>query len=209
VPLLPTQLPLAAVERGDWTFTAWVITLAYFAGAALCFWAAKREKARSLGRARRWMAPTFWYSLFGLLIALGINKQFDFQSDLTGIGRQLARSAGQYENRRIFQAIFVALFALAAVAAVVGAAWYMRDLFKRYRLAFIGIIYICAFVIIRAASFHHLDQLLYHSETFGWLVNTTLELGGIAMIAYAAWRAATEKESHQTYQSFERKVSIR
>ncbi|HSI32006.1 MAG: hypothetical protein ACAI43_11325 [Phycisphaerae bacterium] len=207
--LLPTHLPLAAVERGDWTFTAWVITLAYFAGAGLCFWAARREKDRSLGRARRWMAPTFWYSLFGLLLALGINKQFDFQSDLTRVGRRIAVAMGLYGERRIFQAIFVVVFALVAIAAVAWAAWYMRDLFKRYRLAFIGIIYLCAFVIIRAASFHHIDQILYHSAMFGWLVNTTLELGGIAMIAYAAWRAATEKESKQTYQSFERKVSIR
>jgi len=204
-----TQLAPAAVPRGDFYFTAWVITIAYFVAAGMCAWAAKKEKEQNIGRARKWMAPVFWYTMLGLLIVLGINKQFDFQSDLTGIGRRLARSEGWYEYRRVVQAIFIVIFALGAVAAVAGAAWYMRDLFNRYRTAFIGIIYLCAFVIMRAASFHHMDVLLYGPKGDGFIVNTFLELGGICLIGYAAWKAATMKPPQPKYQSFEKKVSIR
>jgi hypothetical protein len=201
------QIILARVERGDRGIMPWFITLAYFATAGLAIWAGRKEKQKMLGRGRRWHAPMFWFVLGGLLIALGINKQLDLQSDLTEVGRSVARSGGWFEHRRVVQGIFVVVFALAAIAAVAGAAWFLRDLWKRYRLAFTGIIYLCAFVIIRAASFHHVDQALYHTF-LGGFVNTALELGGNAVIALAAYRAATEK-LQTDYKPFERKVSIR
>jgi hypothetical protein len=199
---------LAKAPRGDPYPTAWVITVAYFVAAGLCFWAGRKEKQESLGRARRWHAPVFWFTLCGLMVALGFNKQLDLQSDLTEMGRSMARSEGWYENRRVVQAIFVLLFAAGAIAAVAGAIWFMRDLWKRYRLAFIGIIYLCAFVIIRAASFHHIDTLLYHLPGMQYWVNTILELGGNVTVGYAAYRAATQ--THETkYQAFEKRVRIR
>jgi hypothetical protein len=200
---------LAKAERGDQGFTPWLITFAYFAVAGLCFWAGRKEKERSLGRGRRWHAPVFWFTLCGLLVALGFNKQLDLQSDVTELGRSMAKSEGWYEYRRFFQAIFVLVFAAGAVAAVVGAIWFMRDLWRRYRMAFVGIIYLCAFVIIRAASFHHIDTMLYHLPGVGYLVNTFLELGGNVIIGYAAWNAAQEPASSTVYQAHESKVRIR
>jgi hypothetical protein len=205
---VPDFFILAKAPRGDWTLIAWVITLAYFACAALCIWAGRREKEESLGRARRWHAPVFWFTLGGLLIALGINKQLDLQSDVTAVGRELAKSGGWYEDRRSFQKVFIFFFALAAVGAVAGAIWFMRDLWRRYRLAFVGIIYLCAFVIIRAASFHHIDTFLYHIPLIGSSVNTILELGGNVLIGYAAYRAATQRHEDK-YQIHEKRVSIR
>jgi hypothetical protein len=199
---------LAKAARGDQGFTPWLITVAYFVAAGLCFWAGRREKEESLGRARRWHAPVFWFTLCGLMVALGFNKQLDLQSDLTEMGRAVARSEGWYENRRVVQAIFVMLFAAGAVAAVAGAIWFMRDLWRRYRLAFVGIIYLCAFVIIRAASFHHIDTMLYHIPGINYLVNTVLELGGNVLVGYAAYRAATQRYE-STYRIHEKKVSIR
>jgi hypothetical protein len=198
---------LAKAPRGDQGFTPWLITLAYFVVAGLCLWAGRKEKEKSLGRGRRWNAPVFWFTLCGLLVALGFNKQLDLQSDFTEIGRNVAKSEGWYENRRIVQAIFVVLFGLGAVAAVAGAIWFMRDLWRRYRLAFVGIIYLCAFVIIRAASFHHIDQLLYWTGA-GYWVNTFLELGGNVIIGYAAYQAASEAPA-QVYRAHETKVRIR
>src|SRR3954454_1780330 len=106
---------LAKAPRGDLTFIGWTITFAYFICAGLCFWAGRKEKEQALGRARRWHAPVFWFALCGVLVALGFNKQLDLQSDLTEIGRNMARSEGWYEQRRTFQKIFVVLFGLAAV----------------------------------------------------------------------------------------------
>lgn len=205
--VLATLWLLAKPPRGDPGIVPWIITLVYFVAAGLCIWAGRAEKARSIGRARRWHAPAFWFVLGGLLIALGFNKQLDLQSDLTQVGREMARSEGWYEHRRVIQAIFVVLFAAGAVAAVAGAIWFLRDLWTRYRLAFVGIIYLCAFVIIRAASFHHIDTLLYHTG-LGGLVNTTLELGGNVLIAVAAWHA-TREPPEQRYRAFEVKVKVR
>jgi hypothetical protein len=200
---------LAKAPRGDPNPIGWTITVAYFVVAGLCFWAGRREKEQSLGRARQWHAPVFWFTLCGLMVALGFNKQLDLQSDLTEVGRSVARSEGWYENRRIVQAIFVFLFACGAIAAVAAAAWFMRDLWRRYRLAFIGIIYLCTFVIIRAASFHHIDTLLYHLPGAQYWVNTFLELGGNAILGYAAYQAATATPPQQEYRAFEVKVRIR
>jgi hypothetical protein len=85
----------------------------------------------------------------------------------------------------------------------------MRDLWRRYRLAFVGIIYLCTFVIIRAASFHHIDTLLYHLPGAGYWVNTFLELGGNVILGLAAYRAATEQPQNQPTRAFEVKVKIR
>jgi len=199
---------LAKVQRGDPNPIGWTITVAYFVVAGLTFWAGRKEKERSLGRARRWHAPIFWFSLCGVLVALGFNKQLDLQSDLTDIGRSMARSEGWYENRRFYQAIFVMLFAAAAIGAVAAAIWFMRDLWRRYRMAFVGIIYLCTFVIIRAASFHHIDTLLYHLPGAGYWVNTFLELGGNCIIGVAAYRAAQEP-AEPKLRAFEAKVRIR
>ena len=207
--LLPDVYILAKAPRGDPSPIAWLITLAYFVVAGLCFHAGRKEKERSLGRARLTHAPAFWFTLCGLLVALGFNKQLDVQSDVTEAGRGLFRMLGLYDYRRFFQAVFVLVFAAGAIAAVAAAIWFMRDLWRRYRLAFVGIIYLCAFVIIRAASFHHVDQLLYHLPLVGWLINTVLELGGNVIIGYAAWQAAQEKATAQSYQTFERKVRVR
>jgi hypothetical protein len=199
---------LAKSTRGDPNPIGWLTTFAYFYVSGLCFWAGQREKSQSVGRARRWHAPAFWFGICAVLLALGFNKQLDLQTDLTNIGRSMARSEGWYENRRPVQFVFVAFFALAALAAVAAAFWFLRDLWTRYRLAFVGIIYLCAFVIIRAASFHHIDMILYHLPGAGYWVNTFLELGGNAILGYAAYRAATEQEKTR-YQVYETRVRTR
>jgi len=203
------HLAPAAVPRGDPYFTAWVITISYFISAGMCAWAGMKEKQQSIGRARKWSAPVFWYAMLGLMIALGFNKQLDLQSDLTAYFRGVSKREGWYGNRRVVQAIFIGLFAIGSAGAVALAAWYMRDLFKRYRMAFLGVSYLCIFVTIRAASFHHIDFFLYGIPWVGFLMNTFLELGGICLIGYAAWKAATTKPPQPKYQSFEKKVSIR
>lgn len=200
---------LARAPRGDPSPIGWLITLAYFTVAGLCFWAGKKEKEASLGRARQWHAPLFWFVLCGLLFCLGFNKQLDLQSDLTQIGRSAARSGGWYEYRRIVQGVFVVLFGLGAAAAVAAAVWFMRDVWRRYRIAFVGICYLCIFVVIRAASFHHIDTLLYHLPLAGYWVNTFLELGGNAILGWAAWRAANPPPAANPYQDFQKKVRVR
>jgi drug/metabolite transporter (DMT)-like permease len=106
------------------------------------------------------------------------------------------------------QAVFVVLLALVGAVAVGAGIYFMRDVWKRYRVAYIGIIYLGVFVVIRAASFHHIDTLLYHLPVMKYWVNTILELGGIGIVGYAAYTAATQKYGMK-YRAFETRVRVR
>ncbi len=153
------------------------------------------------------LLPTFWFALCGTLVILGVNKQLDLQTCFTQIGRDMAHSEGWYENRRIVQFIFVVVIFLVGVVILAGAYWYIRGAWQRYRIAFFGIIYIITFVIIRAASFHHIDVFL-RSGVGGLYFNHILELGGIIFTGFAAWKAARELPRPRV-QAFEKTVRIR
>jgi hypothetical protein len=93
------------------------------------------------------------------------------------------------------------------LAVVGGTYYYIRTAWKRYWIAFLGLIYIITFVIIRAASFHHVDVFL-KVGLCGLHINHILELSGITLIGFAAWRAARQIHPPQ-HQAFEKTVRIR
>ena len=192
---------------GDPNPIAWVITVAYFVVCGFCVWAGLKER-ENRDRASEKLIPQFWFVLAGLLFFLGWNKQLDLQTLVTQIGRDVARKEGVYEDRRPIQAVFVVVFALLGGGAVAAGMYYMRDVWKRYRVAYTGIIYLGVFVVIRAASFHHIDNILYHLPVAGYWVNTILELGGNGIIGYAAYMAGTQRYATK-YKAYETRVRIR
>src|SRR4051812_32221881 len=132
-------------EIGDPNPTAWVIVVAYFVGCGMCVWAGIKER-ENRDRANEKLIPQFWFVLAGLLFFLGWNKQLDLQTLITQIGRDAAKSEGWYENRRWVQGVFVLFFGLIGAGAVAAGIYFMRDVWKRYRLAYTGIIYLGVFV---------------------------------------------------------------
>ncbi len=85
--------------------------------------------------------------------------------------------------------------------------WYIHGAWRRYRLAFYGIVTLVLFVVVRATSFHHIDIFL--QSTFGGIAfNHILEVGGILFIAYCAWNA-TRRLPRQPMRAFEKTVRIR
>jgi hypothetical protein len=119
----------------------------------------------------------------------------------------MARSEGWYENRRIVQLIFVLFMLFLGGATIAASYWYIHGAWRRYRIAFLGIVYLVTFVIIRAASFHHIDVFL--KGTLGGIYfNHILESSGILFIAYAAWNA-TRQLPRQPMRAFEKTVRIR
>jgi hypothetical protein len=153
------------------------------------------------------LLPTFWFALCGLMVFLGVNKQLDLQSCFTQIGRDMAKDEGWYENRRMVQAVFVVVIGVLGMITVAAAYLYIRSAWQRYRIAFLGIVFLVTFVIIRAASFHHIDVFL-KSGPGGLQFNHILELGGIILIGYAAWNA-TRQLPRQPLKAFEKTVRIR
>jgi hypothetical protein len=166
---------------GDPTFIGWLTVVGYFLAAFFC-WRALTKGLHT--REVRW----FWAGLTALLVLLGINKQLDFQTEITFLGKDFAKATGWYEHRRIVQVIFIAGIALGGMAVTAGLLWIYRREWKRLGGALVGVGFLMSFIVIRAASFHHVDQFLNFAPG-GVRMNWLLELGGIAAIALPAWRA--------------------
>jgi hypothetical protein len=164
---------------GDPSVMGWV-TVAVYLLAAWLTWRVARQ-ARADGGAWR-----LWATLAVVLLALGVNKQLDLQSLFTQVGRDLALAQGWYQERRLVQGVFIG--ALAAGALAVG--WWLRTELREpaQRLAGLGLCVLLAFVVMRAASFHHMDQLINFSVV-GVRMNWVLELSGLVIILVAARRA--------------------
>lgn len=116
---------------------------------------------------------------------LGVNKQLDLQTWLTQVGRDLAFAQGWYAERQVVQVAFIAALALGAVVATAALLRVVRGMGPEINCAAAGLVFIAAFVLIRAASFHHIDRML--GIQFGGVrVNVMLELGGISCVAISA-----------------------
>jgi hypothetical protein len=173
---------------GDPTVMGWVTVAAYLVAAIACQRAAGREPQPD--GSQRTRPAAFWLVLAGLMVALGINKQLDLQSLVTQIGRDAFKSLDMYPQRRPFQVGFILAVALVCVAAWAAFLWAARHRLRRRWPAVLGMLFILGFVLIRASSFHNVDLFL-GARLGGLKWNWILELGGIAVVALAALRAAS------------------
>jgi hypothetical protein len=164
---------------GDPSFMGWFTVGAYVACAVLAFFAARAH----LPNDRR--PFVFWSMVSMLMLVLAINKQLDLQTLLTEVGRQIARYQGWMEQRRVVQFWFIVLLSFLAIAGFLGSAFFLRIGFRRFTLAFIGLFFLLSFIIIRAASFHHVDEIL-HTRILHLKMNWILELSGISIVLTAA-----------------------
>lgn len=191
------KVPLAVMVQGQWqpgigdpSIIGWLTVVAYFLTAilfGLC-WVWPRFIAR-----QRYRSPGgFWLFLAVVLMILGINKQLDLQSWFTEFGRQVAIENGWYRQRREVQFQFIMALGLMAIAVFIGLGrlWYVnRQRRPSSRLALglavLGLGFLVCFIVVRAASFHHVDHLL-RWQLGGLTMNGLLELLGIGLIATGA-----------------------
>ncbi len=173
---------------GDPTPMGWLTVVAYFAAAHACHRAHRRSRAASSrGATSESRVARLWVGLAALLFALGVNKQLDLQSLLTAIGRELAYADGWYEERRKVQRIFVLGVAATVAGAGIGLFALARGQLTRLSPALGGALFLLAFVLVRASSFHHVDALIA-TDLCGLRLNWIFELGGIAFIGLSARR---------------------
>jgi hypothetical protein len=164
---------------GDPSPMGWFTVGAYLACAILAFLAARSHSEQD----RR--PFIFWGIVSLLMLLLAINKQLDIQSLFTEIGRQIARHQGWMEQRRTVQFWFIVLFGMISLTGFIVFACCLRDLFKRFRTAFVGLFFLLCFIIVRAAGFHHFDEIL-QSRLLSMKMNWVIELTGIFIILAAA-----------------------
>ena len=126
----------------------------------------------------------FWLVLTLVLAFLCVNKQLDLQSLFTAVGRCVAKSQGWYDTRRKIQVEFIIAIGVGGLLAVVLLSLYFRRILKDAWLAIVGFCVLVSFVVIRAASFHHVDMFL-GAKFLGAKMNWILELSGIFFICIA------------------------
>ena len=164
---------------------AWFIVAAYFVG-ALAAYAASRSASRNEAR--------FWLGVSFLLVLLGFNKELDLQSLLTESGRTVTRAIGIYEQRRLLQGLFLLLLAGTAAFAILRLTRILHRSSAAAKTAAVGIVVLLAFILLRAASFHHIHDWVtvdVRGLRSGWW----LELAGIVVIALSAlaYRAESKR----------------
>jgi len=166
---------------GDPSFMGWFTVGSYFCcailGAIMVFVNRKRDREFLL----------FWSTISLLMILLGINKELDLQSLFTEVGRQIARAQGWIDYRRTVQFWFIVVFGTTVMGAFLLFVIMMKDLFRRFTLAFSGLFFLLGFIIIRASSFHHFDEILGF-RVFELKMNWVLELAGIYLIFLAEFK---------------------
>ncbi len=172
------------VGIGDPTFFGWVTVVFYLIASCLSFRQYRRIKQADI-------SAVFWLGLAGLLFLLAINKQLDLQTFFTEVMREHALSHGWYENRRSLQLGFLTCLAAGFVAVLLWLRVALARSWRQFRLAWLGIMLLCTFVLMRAASFHHFDQFI-GTELLGLKWNVILEIGALLILMIAALRHPTE-----------------
>lgn len=168
---------IATLLFHDRSVTAWIIVALYFAAAAAAFWASRFGRRRD----RR-----FWVGTAVLLTLLGLNKELDLQTLLTDTARRLAHFEGWYEYRRLVQGAFLLLLAAALTVAIIALIRWLRRSVLPVKVAALGIALLFAFIVMRAGSFHHIDQWVTVNLAGlrrGWW----LEIAGTAVIGLSAF----------------------
>jgi hypothetical protein len=158
----------------------WGTVTAYLIAAILAARAAGTARLARQARDR-----TFWSITAPLLVFLGVNELLDLQALLTSVGRAHAEANGWYGERRHVQYAFLLALGVLAVCSGTVMLWLTRRTHLSVRLALAGLFFIGLFVLIRAASFHHADEVLGRGPAvFNW--GSLQELMGIIVIGAAA-----------------------
>jgi len=187
---------------GDPSWAGWLTVAAYALAACLALLAYRscRAEAHRLGPTHRHEAEPehllacFWLLAGMTLMVLGINKQLDLQSLFTQVLRDAAHAQGWYDDRRRYQFAFVVAIAGAGAGVAGAMAWVLRRVLDRVWLALLGWVWVTSFVVIRAASFHHVETFLRSTTHAG---TVAFELSGIAMVAAGAGRALRSRRGER------------
>jgi hypothetical protein len=161
---------------------AWFIVAAYFGAASLSFWAARAAQENG----REWQ---FWSGCALLMVLLAFNKQLDLQSYVTTFGRSLAENEGWFRDRRGVQEVFILLLTIGTLPAIMTLWLWLRRSAAAVKTAAIGLVLLFAFIVMRAASFHHMDKWVTRNvagmRSGWWLELLGITVTGLSAIAYA------------------------
>ena len=176
-----SPLILAATEDGRWhagigdaTVFGWITVAFYLLAVVCCLFKANASKKFGGNY-------LFWLYLAIFLLILGINKQLDLQSWFTEVLKDTAQNHGWYEHRRPVQIAFIVALGFGMLMTLIAFRLFLANTWRNYKLACIGVFLLCTFILIRTASFNHVDVLI-NKEVLGLRLNVILEIGAIILI---------------------------
>jgi len=179
--LIQSPLIFSATEEGRWhagigdaTVFGWITVAFYLLAVVRCIF--KANVSKKLGG-----NYLFWFYLAIFLLILGINKQLDLQSWFTEVLKDTAQNHGWYEHRRPVQIAFIVALGFGMLMTLIAFRLFLANTWRNYKLACIGVFLLCTFILIRTASFNHVDVLI-NKEVLGLRLNVILEIGAIILI---------------------------
>lgn len=168
-----------SIGIGDPTFLGWFICISYFVACWICGNKALLAKRISDNY-------PFWLGITIFLLFLGINKQLDLQSLFIQTIRNLSIQHGWYEQRKLVQVAFVALTSFGVLVSLILLRIFLADSWRRYKIVWFGIIFLCTFILLRMALFDRVNVFLHQEDILTIAIDTILELGGIFIIILGA-----------------------
>lgn len=169
----------------------WLTVLAYFVSCWLSF-KVYRQGDQIFHRIKN-KQKFLWLAIAVATLCLGINKQLDLQTFFTASSKYIFIELGIYNNRRSFQELFIVIVAMGSLVICVGLFIEFYKVIANHWLAIGGLVFLLAFVVIRASSFHNVDMLL-GARVIGLKLNWILELSGIALIIINAVKLLRRQE---------------
>ena len=177
---------------GDPLMIRWLTAIVYLTGVLSCgvVWASER-RVRLEGQTA---TASFWMIVSLLLLCLWIDKYAHLQTLLIDFGRQLTQTQSWYKDRQIRKTIFFAVASVAGMAALGSFWWLAHRQWKRTLLALLGTVVLCAFLLIRASSFHDADRaswfhqmdVAFRMQFDGLSCRWVVEFGAISIVVAGA-----------------------
>ena len=165
--------------------SGWLLEIIYVLVFVSC-WKTARKLALNYACASH--EHRVWQAIATLFVALCISKQLDLETALTEAGRAVAFSEGWYKQRQVVQVAFVMLVTLSSIIAGIIFLMWARNGPLSTLLALIGATFVVAYLMLRAVSFHPVDQFIA-GQILGLPWNWILQIGGIGVVLMASeWR---------------------
>ena len=188
---------------GASSLSGWAIFLVYLLAAWLCLRNARASVAVAAagarqvaqGRSRR----RFWVALAGLILLLGISRQFDLQALATSAMRDLLLVDEVYGERTGLQVGLIVAIGSFGMVGLLIALVTLRRADLSVLAALVATALLTAYTLVRTISLHGVDHLLASAPLPHLNVDDLVELALLSMLALACFAFGrglkAEKES--------------
>jgi hypothetical protein len=177
---------------GDPYPLAWMIVALHFAAGCFCI-AAVRQKQIDSESCLDLRSKSFWIAVAVFMFCMCLNKQLDLQTLLDQVSDSLTKREGWREQRRTIEVVFVIACAVVSLVAAIATYYVARVRWRQHHLAYVGIVLLLTFIVMRAATFHRVAVPLTKLSFVRLWMSNGLEIGGSTLVAIGAYLATRKK----------------